>query len=166
VAVVTDGPKGTKDISYNSLRSSSEILSSFRASTLVHYKHQFNDMGLDFQRVELVRHRVDGSWSYTGFNDFRERLAKQIGIKLREMDGFCDSGKPWDEVTDDIAPLLNHSDCDGKLSASECERIAKRLRELVKNWDDGDYDKQNAVALADAMETCGKDGEGGYIQFC
>ena len=58
----------------------------------------------------------------------------------------------WSTVHDDIVPLLNHSDCDGDLTVEECKRVAPRLRELVKDWSDDDYNKIHALALADGMD--------------
>jgi hypothetical protein len=46
-------------------------------------------MGLDFRSSgtgEEFQERT--SWSYSGFGDFRRRLAAQIGITLYEMEGF------------------------------------------------------------------------------
>ncbi len=58
----------------------------------------------------------------------------------------------WDKVSDDIKYLLNHSDCDGFLTPSECRKVAPRIRELVKNWPDDDRDKINALLLANGMD--------------
>lgn len=101
-------------------------------------------MGLDFSHC-------DAHWSYSGFHRFRCKLAKEIGIDLDSMKGF--GGKiSWDKIKDPIKPLLNHSDCDGELTSEECREVAPRLRELVKDWPDDDYDKQKALELADGME--------------
>lgn len=132
-------------------------------------------MGLDFSHC-------DAHWSYSGFNRFRVRLAAEAGIALNCTEGFAYSYirqttyeevniyggdvldrnfmdligiQPvikWDKVKDDIVPLLNHSDCDGILTSEECRKVAPRLRELVKDWPDNDYDKQKALELADGME--------------
>lgn len=124
-------------------------------------------MGLAFKGA-------DARWAYGGFMRFRERLANEIGICLELMEGFKKRienwksvygeenfpsflpTKPlkWDKVKDDIVPLLLHSDCDGKLSVEECKKVAPRLRELIKEWDDNDYDKQQAILLAEGMEDC------------
>lgn len=67
---------------------------------------------------------------YTAFNRFRVRLAEMVGINLRQMDGYGGNNS-WDSVSDGLAPLLNHSDCDGELSPDECKMIADRLDELM-----------------------------------
>jgi hypothetical protein len=118
-------------------------------------------MGLDFaiRREEII----DGpGWSCGGFNDFRCRLASEIGINLHDMQGFGSRGRgtgsqPWDTIDDPIVPLLDHSDCDGELSAEECREVAPRLRELIGSWPQGDFDRQCAETLADAMDEVARD---------
>lgn len=58
----------------------------------------------------------------------------------------------WDNVKDDIVPLLNHSDCEGVLTPEECKKVAPRLKQLIENWSDNDRDKINALELARGME--------------
>lgn len=93
---------------------------------------------------------IDVKWSYSSFNNFREKLAREIGVKLYEMKEF--GGEiPWENVKDDIVPLLNHSDCEGHLTPEECRKVAPRLRELVATWEN-DIDKGRALSLAEGME--------------
>ena len=104
-------------------------------------------------------------WSYSGFNRFRARLGKMIGIELRQMVGFgSDSTTPWDTVRDPIALLLNHSDCDGVLLPEECALVAPRLRELLSTLDATDYDVEHGTLLAQAMEDCVE--HNFILQFC
>jgi hypothetical protein len=101
-------------------------------------------MGLDFNLTKA-------HWSYSGFNNFRRRIASIIGIELDNMVGF--GGKiSWDTIDDNIKPLLSHSDCDGELSPEDCKIVEPRLRELVKYWDDTDYDKIQALRLVSGMK--------------
>ena len=141
-------------------------------------------MGLDFSHCEA-------HWSYSGFMNFRTKLATQAGIALSCMSGFAggttgksfevltisgeseERGKmpgfdkyvgrqpviSWESIKDDIKPLLTHSDCDGELTPEECAKVAPRLRELVSNWPDDDYDKINALRLAEGMDEAVKSGE-------
>ncbi|HZK84880.1 MAG TPA: hypothetical protein VFC58_09420 [Desulfosporosinus sp.] len=104
-------------------------------------------MGIDFSHCEA-------HWSYSGFMSFRRRVAAEAGIDLDSMAGFSNtkSFTRWDDIKDDIEPLLNHSDCDGGLTPSDCAKVVPRLRELVSGWDDDDYDKINALCLAWGME--------------
>jgi hypothetical protein len=105
-------------------------------------------MGLDFGQSEA-------HWGYGGFMRFRERLASMIGI-LDLMAAFNRDDFPWDKYPDPITLLINHSDCDGQLTAEECGKIAPRLREMVTPWPEGDYDKRQALLLADGMDKCAK----------
>lgn len=122
-------------------------------------------MGVQFSHCKA-------SWSYSGFNEFRRRLAAVIGIDLWAMSGFnlewdChvrgQIGAPkaisWDGFTDPIIPLLNHSDCEGELSHEDCKAIAPRLREIIKHWPTHDYDTQMALQLAEGMESAVKLGQ-------
>jgi hypothetical protein len=105
-------------------------------------------MGLDF--VGSSAH-----WSYTGFHDFRVRLAREIEISLDNMAGFGGT-ESWDGLNDPIILLLNHSDCDGELTPEQCSVVAPRLRVLVGFWPD-DYDRDNALRLVHGMEECAKE---------
>jgi hypothetical protein len=81
------------------------------------------------------------------------------------MAGFGEKGTtPWKNVKDPIVPLLNHSDCDGHLTPTQCKKAAPRLRELVEDWPDDDYDKRSALELADGMEEAAKAKEN--LVFC
>ncbi|ACK88851.1 hypothetical protein BCAH820_4398 [Bacillus cereus AH820] len=101
----------------------------------------------------LAFNHSSAHWGYSGFNNFRRKLASQVGFNLDEMEGF--GGEvDWDTVTDDIKDFLDHSDCDGSLTPEQCEVIYPRLLELVESWDDNDRDKQNAIILADDMKYC------------
>lgn len=95
------------------------------------------------------------SWSYSGFNEFRDRLAEAAGIDLYSMNGFG-GAKSWRGLTDPIVPLLMHSDCEGALSPAECVLVAPRLRELVADWKGWpeEYDREQALLLADSMDQC------------
>ena len=111
-------------------------------------------MGLDFNNSSA-------SWSYGGFHRFRTALAAEIGLELEEMEGFTDKPKKsWDEVTDPIVALLNHSDSDGELTPKECKQIAPRLKELVQDWPEDEssqgYDRATALQLAEDMLECAK----------
>ncbi len=101
-------------------------------------------MGIDFSHG-------NAHWSYSGFNRFRMRLASEIGISLDDMEGYGGEYK-WEIISDPIKPLLTHSDCDGLLSPDVLFNVAQRLREIVSSWDDEDYDKFQAIELAEGME--------------
>jgi hypothetical protein len=103
-------------------------------------------MGLDISHGSA-------SWSYSGFGRFRESIATHEGILLAAMDGYQIGGTPWTSVTSPLAPLLNHSDCDGDLSPEECATIAPALREVVRGtFEEGSYDYRAGLELAASME--------------
>jgi hypothetical protein len=108
------------------------------------------------------------SFSYSGFNEFRKKIARSIGIDLEEMQGFIKQHpddpefikagwRDWEDIKSPIKHLLNHSDCDGKISHSSCMLMSTILKSIVYNWEivDGyDYDKVKGFALVEAMEHC------------
>ncbi|MFB7226949.1 hypothetical protein ACFCY9_04440 [Streptomyces fimicarius] len=82
----------------------------------------------------------DISWSYTGFNMFREWLAKAEGFTLSEMYGF-DGDRPWSSVTTTLAPLLDHPDDGGPdLTPAQCADMLPRLEAIIdeRRHDAGD----------------------------
>jgi len=74
--------------------------------------------------------------SYSGFNAFRKHLAAKIGIDLDKMEGFTSDGISWEAEGHYIVPLLNHSDCDGHLTPTECKRVADGLSLLLDEEDE------------------------------
>lgn len=64
---------------------------------------------------------------YTSFYRWRTAVAKTIGINLDEMQGYGGE-QEWPDHP--LTPLLNHSDCDGKLSSKECAQIAAGLQAI------------------------------------
>jgi len=114
-------------------------------------------MGLGFAQS-------DANWSYSGFMRFRGRLANAINIDLMSMQGFSALGISWNTINDDIVPLLFHSDCDGSLTPDECHTVAIRLAEIIKDWDDDDYDKFQAQLLIEGMNKCYENDE--HLEFC
>lgn len=100
----------------------------------------------------------DASWAYSGFNDFRERLAALVGIDLWSMRGFSHSrrkgdgtdGKEWPSAeSEPLVHLLNHSDCDGHLTPGQMEVLVPRLSELLLQIDG--YDREQGEALLCGM---------------
>lgn len=109
-------------------------------------------MGLDFSHG-------NAHWAYSGFNRFRSRLAAQLGVNWEGLFKDRQRMEQFVQRTDPIMPLLNHSDCDGSLTAEECVQVAAALRAMVKDWPDSDWDKGKALELADGMEEAVKKGE-------
>ncbi|MET9497834.1 hypothetical protein [Streptomyces sp. NPDC006552] len=80
----------------------------------------------------------DVSWSYTGFNMFREWLAEAEGFTLAEMNGFGGDRK-WGSVSTTLAPLLAHPDDEGSLTPAQCAAMLARLEAIAcEPHEDGD----------------------------
>jgi hypothetical protein len=118
-------------------------------------------MGIDFRWYTPVKSKA--SWSYSGFKAFRIELAKLVGINLMEMVGFG-GDVPWPEPRPDpIHIFLDHSDCDGQLTAEECFEIGPRLVLLSLDLSSG-YDRKMAYQLGQEMMECGR--ESRALEFC
>jgi hypothetical protein len=113
-------------------------------------------MGIDF-------HPGSAHWSYSGFHLFRKRIAAAIGMDLESMQGFGGSIQ-FSDFNDDVIPLLDHSDCDGHLTATECGKVGPRLKELVKDWPKNDYDRMQALRFANDMIECARNKQ--KLVFC
>ncbi|MGW4603807.1 hypothetical protein ACWENS_11115 [Streptomyces sp. NPDC004532] len=72
----------------------------------------------------------DVSWSYTGFDMFREWLAQTEGLALAEMNGFG-GDRMWDSVSTTLAPLLDHPDDEGSLTPTQCAAMLPRLEAIT-----------------------------------
>ncbi|MDA8205200.1 MAG: hypothetical protein M0Z36_03960 [Thermaerobacter sp.] len=100
-------------------------------------------MGLDFSHC-------DASWSYTNFHEFRSELAEMVGIDLSTMEGFGGT-RSFDELHDDIKPLLDLSDCDGELSPDDCQRVANRLEELIAKAGEEWHHRSKGLLLVEGL---------------
>ena len=98
-------------------------------------------------------------FSYGGFNSFRNRLTSQLfGFNYDFLIATGQGSPQWDLVArHPIYDLLNHSDCDGDLSAEQCRTIAPALRQALSNtniWPEGDMDLESGQHLVRYMEIC------------
>lgn len=109
-------------------------------------------MGIDFTHCEA-------HWSYGGFHNFRQRLWKELSKEYTlpsseyiSMDGIGGS-VPWNLFPDDepLKTFFDHSDCDGDLSPLECSAMAPRIKKLVANWPENDFDRLEAEELIEGM---------------
>lgn len=113
-------------------------------------------MGLGFvtrgiPSEEDLDYEEKASWSYSGFNRFRDRLVRTLGL-ARDIRDFWTNPLPY--TSHPLYPLLMHSDCDGELTPAECARIAPILRAAIVSWPPEDYDRVQAVRLAGHMTLC------------
>ena len=91
---------------------------------------------------------------YSSFNRFRHQLAEQIGINLDEYAGYSDKegGKNLADIPHKIMPLLNHSDCDGRLTVKEAKSIAEGLEEILEKVTDTNSMNVDALGFAAQIE--------------
>lgn len=113
-------------------------------------------MGLGFvtrgiPSEEDLDYNEKASWSYSGFNMFRDRLVRTLGL-ARGIKDLWQNPLPY--TNHPLYPLLMHSDCDGELSPAECARIVPVLKAAVAGWPSGDYDRVQALRLAEHMSLC------------
>ncbi|MFI6541722.1 hypothetical protein ACIBO9_00625 [Streptomyces prunicolor] len=111
----------------------------------------------------------DISWSHYGFSLFRQWLAQAEGLVLREMVGFG-GNRPWNSVTTTLAPLLDHPDDEGDLSAAQCAAMLPRLEAIISERVHTAHDPvlqrrtDDAGQLIDVMKYCVE--KGIPLDFC
>ncbi|MFD9499935.1 hypothetical protein [Streptomyces sp. NPDC060035] len=94
----------------------------------------------------------DVSWSCSGFDAFRQRLAEAEGFVLSEMWGFGGES-PWSEVSTALKPLLDHPDVGGDdLSPAECASVLARLGAITDQWEQEDGDQLLKRHIEDARQ--------------
>jgi len=117
-------------------------------------------MGLGFMIQRADFDSCNAGWSYSGFYAFRQRLAEQIfGADISDL--WRD--KPGLFRNHPLNALLDHSDCGGELSYDQCRIIAPALREAIQDWPLDDFDRINAIQLAEGMESMG---DCDTLEFC
>ena len=101
----------------------------------------------------------EASWSYSGFNDFRQRLAAADGFALNEMYGFR-GDRQWSTVQSVLSPMLHHDDDRGELSAVDCGVMLPRLIQIIDGWAADNPDRalsghiRSARNLVTVMQLC------------
>lgn len=73
--------------------------------------------------------------SYHGFGEFRHWLGAQIGINLKEYEGYSESLHPKSLQKikhTGLYHLFNHSDCEGYLTPDQCRTIATGLDAILQ----------------------------------
>jgi hypothetical protein len=123
--------------------------------------------------------------AYSAFGRFREQLALKIGVNLNMMEGFWRMrdylrpdapdrmGPPmkWEALKPDpLHILLNHSDCEGIIAHADCAPLAKRLREIAKEFEPGFAAGGHLIGVREACLTFAEglnkaDEEGEDVEF-
>lgn len=78
---------------------------------------RYENMGLDISVVKKVEIWGFRAGSYSGFNEFRRKLAKVTSMVIDNMEGFG-GNLAWDG-DEPFYALLNHSDCDGSINREQ-----------------------------------------------
>lgn len=102
-------------------------------------------MGLDIM-IKGLDYKDSYHSSYTGFAHYRKEIAKAYNKRFGELyeiamlkflKGEDLSSKEIEELNklcnDDLDIFLWHSDCDGKLTVSECRKVYKLLKKYESN---------------------------------
>lgn len=74
----------------------------------------------------------DVSWSYAGYNMFREWLAEAEGFSLAEMNG-CGGDRLWSSVSTTLTPLLDHPGDEGSLAPAQCAAMLEAIPDQRQN---------------------------------
>ncbi|MFJ3825460.1 hypothetical protein [Streptomyces nodosus] len=93
----------------------------------------------------------DVSWSYTGFNMFKEWPAHAEGLTLAEMNGFGED-HTWSSISTTLAPLLDHPDDDGSLTPVHCAAMLPRLEAITGQLRHEDSDPVRQRRVDDARQ--------------
>lgn len=130
-------------------------------------------MGLDLRAKRETGRLPDDpwpQWSYTGFGQFRRKLAAHIGVDLDAMYGFG-GDRAWSTVDSPLRHLLDHSDCDGELTPTQAAELAPALQQalfgLAKDENYGpswDYDRRAGMELVELLARCAS--ENIPVEFC
>lgn len=96
-----------------------------------------------------------GCWEgpYSDFHEWRAWIAARVGLPLNLMQGFYRVPNrprmredeielpglpiPWSIINDPLVLLLDHSDCEGCLKWWDCDKIAIRLLQTLRDAPSG-----------------------------
>jgi len=78
-------------------------------------------------------------FSYIGFNKFRHRIARSIGLKGvypgTDTDMYVTLRYKEIESSHPMFPLIDHDDNDGKLEPADCGTVGSYLKILIPEWE-------------------------------
>jgi hypothetical protein len=111
-------------------------------------------------------------FSYTGFNKFRHRIARSIGLKGvypgTDTDMYVTNKYKEIESEHPMFPLIDHNDNDGKLEPDDCGTVGAYLKTLIPEWEkefdeypekELENDIMEGKKLADLMLQCYENNE-------
>jgi len=112
-------------------------------------------------------------FSYGGFNEFRHRIARSIGLKgvypMTDTDMYRTSRYKEIESSHPMFPLIEHEDNDGDLGPDDCGQVGAYLKTLLAEWklelekdpDDSELacTIENGEKFADLLIECHEDGK-------
>lgn len=102
--------------------------------------------------------------SYSRFDRFRNAIAVAAGLgKLSTFVGFGGQRRFPDAASEPLVVLLDHSDDDGEIAASDCAPLAARLDEIAPLLDEDDF-AQRAHAFAAGLRGAAAANE--PVEFC
>jgi len=112
------------------------------------------------------------SFSYNGFNEFRHRIARSIGLKdvdpsMSDTDMYMTGRYKEIESSHPMYPLIDHDDNEGDLGPDDCGMVGSYLQVLIEEWekeladsfDNGlDHAIKQGKKLAEVMLECHENG--------
>lgn len=110
------------------------------------------------------------SRAYSGYNRWREDLAKLAGWPLTEYEGYggmkskCHAAGAWEATEGPFWELIQFSDCEGMIGTAICQKLAKDFSDWQEKADaiEDEYWRQGYAAMRKAFEI-GSDG--GLVRF-
>ena len=112
-------------------------------------------------------------FSYSGFNAFRHRIARSLGLKdiwpmVSGKDMYMTGRYKEIESTHPVYPLIDHDDNDGDMGPDDCGQVAAYLETLFPEWEreleedpdeDLEEDIERGKKLAELMKRCHENGD-------
>ena len=112
-------------------------------------------------------------FSYIGFDKFRHRIARSIGLKdvyssMGSKDMYASGRYKEIESGHPMWPLIGHSDTDGDIGPEDCGKIGACLKTLIQEWEkelksspdeELEIDIEKGKRLADVMMRCYENNE-------
>jgi len=119
---------------------------------------------------------VDGDYehcysrAYSGYNRWRDELAKLAGYPLTEYEGYagskssCYAAGAWEVLEGPFWELINFSDCEGMIGTAICQKLAKDFADWQERADlvEDEHWRQGYAGMRKAFEI---GSNGGLVRF-